>query len=94
MSVFRAIVDRSTMLQRLEVELTEKCHEEMVYYALEKRGRILREVTIDLDKNQEDNLWTWKSRAILIADMMQRISELSPTGELTCFMIGNLNDST
>ena len=81
MSVFRSILDTSTMLQRLEVELTEKGQEEMVYYALEKRGRILREVTIDLDKNQEDNLWTWKSRAILIADMMQRISELSPTGE-------------
>ena len=75
------------MLQRLEVELTEKCHEEMVYYALEKRGSILREVTIDLEKNQEDNLWAWKSKAILMADMMENISEFSPTGELILFRI-------
>ena len=69
------------MLQRLEVELTERGQEEMVYYALEKRGSILREVTIDLEENQEENLWAWKSKAVLMADMMERISEISPTGE-------------
>ena len=88
MSVFRSILDTSTMLQRLEVELTEKGQEEMVYYALEKRGNILREVTIDLDKNQEENLWAWKSKAILMADMMERISEISPKGDFIRFMIG------
>ena len=46
MSVFRSIIDSSTMLQRLEVELTGKGQEEMVYYALERRGNVLKELTI------------------------------------------------
>ena len=78
--VFRAIVDRSTMLRRLEVELTDKGQEEMVYYALEKRGSVLGEVTVDLDKNHDKFLTSRKQdKAILMVDVMQGISELSPT---------------
>ena len=89
--VIESIIDKSTKLQRLEIELTEKGQEEMVYYALERRGSSLRELTIDLDKNHEDNLLTSGSKAILMADIMLRISELGPTGEFTHMtLIGGL----
>ena len=89
MPVFKSLMDRSTSLQRLEIELTEKGQEEMVYHTLERKGSMLQELTIDLDKNHEDNLWISSSKAILMADMMRRISELSPTALTSLTFVTN-----